>query len=261
MGFKNLAVKLSHTRFARFLQGINYSAGLRRHGKELRQVYDMLADDLSRETFNAVIHASKSGDYSMMRNYNVQPQYFLRDICVPEDREIYVDGGGYDGKDVLHFLTSYATAPENCKAYIWEPDAENIARITRTLQGFTNFEVKPFAMWSKREQLHFSGTGSVISQVSKFGKVTVQADSIDNQHFDEPVTFIKMDIEGAEPEALKGAERTIRKYRPKLAICIYHQPSHLYEIPLWIKSVVPEYRLYIRHHSNGLNETVCYAVM
>ena len=157
-------------------------------------------------------------------------------------------------------MRDYVPYPDDCKAYIWEPDAENISRISRTLKNFTNYEIKPFAMWSRKEQLHFSGTGSQISQVSTFGKSIVQADSIDNQHLDEPVTFIKMDIEGAEPEALKGAELTIRKYKPKLAICIYHQPSHLYEIPLWIKSTVPDYRIYIRHHSNRQAETVCYAV-
>ena len=162
----------------------------------------------------------------------------------------------------MYFLQNYVTDINNCKAYIWEPDEKNIARISQKLKDYPDhYEVKPFAMWSKREQLHFSGTGSVISQVSKFGKAIVQADSIDNQHLHEPVTFIKMDIEGAEPDALMGAEQTILKYKPKLAICIYHQPAHLYEIPMWIKSRVPEYNIYIRHHSNALNETVCYAVL
>ena len=94
MGLKDFAVKLSHTRFARVLQGINYSAGLRKHEKEIQQVFEMLADDFSRETLRAVIHASKTGDYSRMKEFNVRPQYFLKDICVPADREIYVDGGG-----------------------------------------------------------------------------------------------------------------------------------------------------------------------
>ena len=94
MGMKKLAVKLSHSQLARFLQGVNYSSALRKHDSELRQVYDMLADDLSRKTFSAVIQASKSGDYSKIHSVNVQPQYFLKDICPPQNREIYVDGGG-----------------------------------------------------------------------------------------------------------------------------------------------------------------------
>ena len=75
------------------------------------------------------------------------------------------------------------------------------------------------------------------------------------------VTFIKMDIEGSELEALKGAQQTIQRDRPKLAICIYHKPEDMTDIPLYIKSLVPEYRLYVRHHSNRCSETVLYAVM
>lgn len=77
---------------------------------------------------------------------------------------------------------------------------------------------------------------------------------------DEKVTFIKMDIEGAEYEALLGAKETIQKNKPKLAISIYHKPEDIISIPKLIKSMVPNYRLYIRHYSNADNETVLYAI-
>ena len=77
----------------------------------------------------------------------------------------------------------------------------------------------------------------------------------------EAVSFIKMDIEGAERGALRGAEQLIRRYRPDLAICVYHSISDLFEIPLYIHSIVPEYRLYLRHHTPVFCETVCYAVI
>ncbi len=94
MGMKKFAVKLSHTGFARSLQGLNYSYCLMGHKAELQKVYDILADDFSRETFKAVIHASKTGNYSGMKNFNVRPQYFLKDIMPVQNHEIYVDGGG-----------------------------------------------------------------------------------------------------------------------------------------------------------------------
>ena len=74
------------------------------------------------------------------------------------------------------------------------------------------------------------------------------------------VTFLKMDIEGSELAALRGAERIIREQRPKLAICVYHKPEDMWEIPSFILSCHPDYKLYLRHHSMLADETVLYAV-
>lgn len=80
-------------------------------------------------------------------------------------------------------------------------------------------------------------------------------------HPGDKVTFIKMDVEGSELESLKGAKNTILRDKPKLAICIYHKPEDMVTIPLYIKELVPEYKLYVRHHSNSWAETVLYAVL
>ena len=77
---------------------------------------------------------------------------------------------------------------------------------------------------------------------------------------DGKVTFIKMDIEGAEYEALKGAERLIREYKPKLAVSVYHKPEDIWELPGLILSFCPEYTFYLRHYSLSSEETVLYAV-
>lgn len=81
-----------------------------------------------------------------------------------------------------------------------------------------------------------------------------------NRFGEEKVTFIKMDVEGAELEALKGARKTIMKHHPRLAISIYHKPEDIWEIPAYILSLSEDYRFYIRHYQFSKNETILYAV-
>jgi FkbM family methyltransferase len=73
-------------------------------------------------------------------------------------------------------------------------------------------------------------------------------------------TFIKMDIEAMEPEAMRGAEQTVRASAPTLAICVYHRPEHLWEIPRMVRDWRSDYRLYLRHYSTNMSETVMFAI-
>ena len=108
-------------------------------------------------------------------------------------------------------------------------------------------------------QVRFAADGAA-SAISARGGSEVQCVSLDAVMAGAPATYIKMDIEGAEPQALRGARNIIQNQKPKLAICIYHDFRHLWEVPLYIKSLAPEYKIYLRHHTNLEYETVCYAV-
>lgn len=123
----------------------------------------------------------------------------------------------------------------------------------------TKIKVYNNALWNKRENLYFLEGGSG-SCVVKNGKSIVKGISLDEVVKDKKVTFIKMDIEGSELNALKGAESIIKKNKPRLAICIYHKPEDILELPLYILELIPEYRFYIRHYSSHIWETVLYAV-
>ncbi|MBO4901313.1 MAG: FkbM family methyltransferase [Lachnospiraceae bacterium] len=228
------------------------------HKEELQQVFDYLEDDFSKETLRAVIDYRKSYEIGLLKGVTIQPQYFLKELLPPSNHEVFIDGGAYIGDSSREFLLRYQTG-EYYKIFLWEPDENNSVVIKKTLGEKCNYEIIPYALWNGRERLNFIGDGTGTSMVTKQEGNVVNADSIDNIHGNETVTFIKMDIEGAEIEALKGAERVIKTQKPKLAISIYHNPSHLYEIPIMIKSMVPEYKLYIRHHSDMESETVLYA--
>lgn len=113
--------------------------------------------------------------------------------------------------------------------------------------------------WCERKQLNYDirsgGSGNTIVES---GRHKVICDALDSLIEIQP-TFIKMDIEGAEMEALEGAKRRIMNGTPKLAICVYHKAEDIWKIPLWIHQLVPDYKLYLRHHNDDYEETVIYA--
>jgi hypothetical protein len=98
------------------------------------------------------------------------------------------------------------------------------------------------------------------STVSVTGDKEVQCVTLDELLAEERPTFIKMDIEGGEIEAIHGAARTIRRSRPKLAVCVYHSPDHLWQIPLLLKQMLPDFRLTLRSHMLDGFDTVCYCL-
>jgi hypothetical protein len=118
----------------------------------------------------------------------------------------------------------------------------------------SHIEVFPFGTWSERRTLSFSAKGNTSSKVCSSGEPITVVPIDDLVQTGERVTFIKMDVEGAELESLKGAEKTICRDRPKLAVCIYHKREDMVEIPLFIKKLVPDYKLYVRMHANDGNE-------
>jgi hypothetical protein len=119
-------------------------------------------------------------------------------------------------------------------------------------------------VWNEHTVLKFNSGNATTSSISDYSDTVVEVDTIDNVILrgwgGDGVTFIKMDIEGAELNALKGAEQTIRKYKPKLAICVYHKANDLITIPQYIRSCVSEYKFYFRAHQLGTIGSVFYAV-
>lgn len=111
-----------------------------------------------------------------------------------------------------------------------------------------------FCAFSANEQVGYA------SKISEHGGIEVEADSIDNVLSGNKVTYIKLDVEGAEIETLKGAIETIRAQKPKMAISIYHKPEDIIEIPLFMEKLDMDYKYYIRHYQTRYAETVLYAI-
>lgn len=250
---------------------------------------DLLADEQSRRTAATVIRnwftfSPFEQDYL---GINVPDQYFPADIIHLSDREVLVDLGAYDGKNTLDFIQR--TGNRFRAAYALEMDRQNFQTMADAFEQRTDgsaYSVRQvlnpsdmpaspaepaasgnrggtvflcrFGAGSRNEEIRYRSLfqGSVMDAE---GDCTAQIARIDDVLAGQPVTLLKMDIEGAEMEALEGAKETIRRWKPKIAACVYHNPDHLLKIPPFFKQLVPEYRLFLRHHTKTDLETVCYA--
>ena len=183
-------------------------------------------------------------------------QYF--DVFTPVDDEVVVDAGCYDGATAIRFLEWGKGKIKH--VYSFEFDPENAAKCEENLKPYADrvILVKK-GTWDKDEVIHADASGGSGSSVNRKGSTEVYLTTIDSVVQDERVTFIKMDVEGAELKSLMGARNTIIKNHPRLAICAYHKPSDLYELPEYILSLVPEYKFLLRHYSSREYETVLYA--
>lgn len=192
--------------------------------------------------------------------YMDEGQYFNPNFMTFEDEEVFIDAGSKDLGSIKE-LSRYCKKIR--KAYAFEPDPDNFQDCMKKKLEYPSelIEVIPFGTWSEKTTLCFEATADGSSHVVEEGKAKINVIPIDEViDGNIRITFIKMDVEGSELESLKGAKNTIKKDKPKLAVCIYHKPEDMITLPLYIKSLVPDYKLYLRHHSNGAGETVLYAM-
>jgi len=191
-------------------------------------------------------------------SYEKNPLQYFDDVVKLTNNEVFLDVGCFDCSTTLNFIKR---CPDYKKIIAFEPNKYSFYECKKiaAMHNIDNFIIYKLGAWDKKEVLSFFESKNS-SCIGDNGTKIINADSIDNILNGDEATFIKMDIEGTELKALMGAEKTIKKYKPKLAISIYHKPSDIVEIPLYINSLVPNYKFYIRHYSMYIYETVLYAI-
>ncbi len=220
-------------------------------------VYNLLADEKSKSVFQKVINFKISFDYEFMDGFtnDHQGQYFDKEIVPKIENISFLDGGGYVGDTATEVIKNY---PDFKKIYLIEPIPENIRIAKRELGHYENIEFLTCGVSDKKETLYFNEEKSFSTIYGK-GTQSVEVDTIDNI-VKEKVDFIKLDIEGAEQDAIDGAKKTIKKYKPILAICIYHKAEDWYKIPEKVLAIQSDYKVYLRHYMEGIFETVMYFI-
>lgn len=186
-------------------------------------------------------------------------QYFDRDIMVPRSGEVFVDGGCFNCNTDREFVKWCSGNYE--KIYAFEPDPANYQYCLKQCEKeeIRNIEIYDKGLWDKEAELSFEETGGQGSKIGE-GTAVISATSIDTVAGDHPISFIKLDVEGAELRALQGAERIICRDHPRMAVCVYHKPQDIIEIPEYILKLDDRYKLYIRHYQMSPCETVVYAL-
>lgn len=214
------------------------------HAEELEEVYSSLADDYSRKVFAGVIDFRISGKIEYLKKVTTPKSEVYEDIIKPDGREVYIDLGAYNGDTISEYIE--ASGGKYGKIYALEPDSRNYRKLLKTTEGMENIYAYNCAVWECDTELMFADRSGRQSSVSSTGKPKA-ARSVDSVLAGERADIIKMDVEGAEEEALKGAVSAIEEYKPKLMISLYHRNRDIFYLPLMIKRMNPEYRLFIRH--------------
>ena len=214
-------------------------------------------DEESKRVIQSRIDFYNSGNLDYLFNYPIiHPPYFSVDYLKLSDKEVFIDCGAFIGDSVEEFVLF--SKGRYKKIISFEPDTHNFTILENVAKAYHDVEIYPYATGNNNCEVCFSEKSDVSSSVREDGGARVRMVRLDDFIKDIP-TFIKMDIEGAELDTLKGAENLIKIYHPKLAICIYHKVEDLYTIPTYLKSLVPEYKMKVRQHCSGIYETVLYA--
>ena len=233
-----------------------------RHAAQLELVCGMLADEASRVTYAARIKAILTGDAGYLP-LAVHGEYEHPRIR-PRPGDIMIDGGV---SDMVGAQVAFAESvgPEG-RIHGFEPIPWMAEAARTALAQWPWYRLHTAGLAEKRGEAAFASLrdSSHICAGGGEGEGTVRCDlvSIDDVVREEGlnrVDCIKLDVEGGELDALRGAAATIRRFRPRLIICLYHRPEDLVTLPLFVKSLVPDYRLEVAHASCGFTDTILYA--
>ncbi|MEW5801185.1 MAG: FkbM family methyltransferase [bacterium] len=230
------------------------------HLEEIENVYNLLEDEWSKKTLLSIIRYRLTLDPACLEIASFEPYH--NPMVSPETGDIIIDGGAWIGDTALNFARGLDL---KCSIFSFEPETKNYHSLLEMIkeEGLDSIIVPVRAgLWSDDCHL-FLHTSKDTKQhhMSSQGDERVDLLCLDTflSTRNSTVDLIKMDIEGAELEALTGARKAIRRYGPKLQVCVYHKASDLWDIPLFIKSMNPQYTFYLGHHTQILFETILYA--
>lgn len=264
--FNYISYLRSKKNYYNFLN-VDYINSFREHliqnKSDYLELYNLLEDRLSKNILLDLLYARFTGNFR--KAMSESKQYFEEELIHFSENEVFVDCGAFIGDTTNNFIESN---PYIGTSYLIEPGASCLLSAKNNLKNKKcNLHFIQKGVSNKKDVLPYNSNGGLgasfvnVEHDANENVKNTEVDTIDNM-VQEPATFIKMDIEGFEINALLGAKNQIANFHPRLAISIYHKPDDFIAIPKLIKSLDVEnkYKYYIRHYSPGQYETILYAI-
>ncbi|SHE95599.1 FkbM family methyltransferase [Schwartzia succinivorans] len=242
-----------------------------KHLDELDETFKMLEDDESRTVFLSYIQSHVeclNTDIPPLWSLCRKAQYFnelYRFKNFPQ--HALLDGGGFVGDTAEAFLDFVADEVKPKAVYSFEPDEDNYSKIVTVAKRYNDIYAYNYALGETNGETFFEmGNLSMSKITSQSAGERIRVVSADTIIGDKQISFVKLDLEGGEMDALRGMKRIISEQMPFLAICVYHRTEDLITIPQYIRTLAKDnnravrYKYYLRHHDIQPHETVFYAV-
>lgn len=232
------------------------------HRDEIWWAYSLLGDDLSRCEYVSQIRWRLSNDYDGLLPPAHGDQYFPDDLFTLIPDEVVIDCGAFDGDTIRHILKRRSDFRQ---ILAFEPDPTNFKLLQEYTSGLPEtfskrIMLRRLALGSEKGQILFEALAAPGSKASQTGSLVVECDTLDSIVSDWEPTYVKMDIEGSECDAIRGAQGIMTRASPIWAVCVYHLPEDIWRVPLSLASLCHNYRFFLRKYRTEVWETVCYAI-
>lgn len=232
---------------------------LKQRSYEFLWLYRRLADAQSKRTLLAILKNWAVLDFTdVMKVKSIFPDYYEPDIFPNNKGDVFVDVGAYTGDSIQSYVSMYGTGYR--KIYAFEISEESVRQLKENTRDLHDVTIIQKGAGAEKSVMYLNSNASSDSanraEAGNGGDAGTEVEiaTIDDEIQDIP-TFIKMDIEGAEQDALLGCQKTISSHHPKLAICTYHGYEDIWKVPFMIDCMYPDYKFYMRHYGGNCPPT------
>ncbi len=215
---------------------------IEKYSEEIEKAYEAIEDE-SKCIYAGCLDFMFGGNLGALKSVTSDKDEIFNGIFKLNESENYLDLGAYKG-DTVDELLHYSNGRYNSITAV-EPDNKTFKKLCIHNEGLLNCENINKAIYSQSGVIHFDSAAGRQSTISDKGK---EVESITVDDLNKPFSYIKMDVEGAEYEAIIGGKNVLRSFKPKLNIALYHRSKDVFRLPLLIKSINPDYKIHIRRH-------------